>query len=223
LFSGRITALKRVAKRYALPRLNPFVFRAYYCGRWWSITASVKSLNPFVFRAYYCGEIVRTAECLGGLNPFVFRAYYCDERKENHEKHRKSQSLCFQGVLLRQRKLVRLPTSKVSIPLFSGRITARSATALRTDQVCLNPFVFRAYYCGSNGGAFVRLPGSQSLCFQGVLLRPSVHQSQSSVTVSIPLFSGRITAPNPNLQRLFKIRLNPFVFRAYYCVTHSLT
>jgi len=59
-----------------------------------------------------------------------------------------SQSLCFQGVLLRERIEHPAPEQIVSIPLFSGRITAVSARWWASSRLCLNPFVFRAYYCG---------------------------------------------------------------------------
>jgi len=84
-----------------------------------------------------------------------------------------SQSLCFQGVLLR-------PAARRS-----------HWAGLR-----LNPFVFRAYYC------------------ETASVRPSVVRM-----VSIPLFSGRITAKAAPSGRGFSDGLNPFVFRAYYCAS----
>ena len=59
----------------------------------------------------------------------------------------------------------------VSIPLFSGRITA-----------------------GTGGNTFLPSKMSQSLCFQGVLLRQAGAKHRRPGCVSIPLFSGRITA-----------------------------
>ena len=105
-----------------------------------------------------------------------------------------SQSLCFQGVLLRWMIPVPLPIALVSIPLFSGRITALGGRMTRggkrvsiplfsgritalmkgeshAHRLCLNPFVFRAYYCVKPCASPPHIKTSQSLCFQGVLLR----------------------------------------------------
>jgi len=128
-----------------------------------------------------------------------------------------SQSLCFQGVLLRERDddgymraVVSIPLfsgritaggqgsnrsrDSVSIPLFSGRITAASPLGSHQRGERLNPFVFRAYYCVKEKTKGEVMSRSQSLCFQGVLLRSASNQTPTEAGVSIPLFSGRITA-----------------------------
>ena len=221
------------------------------------------------------------------LNPFVFRAYYCDYRDATTTVRAASQSLCFQGVLLRIYlgstdlvECVSIPLFSgritaqhgrelhfvlgVSIPLFSGRITAgRILSIFRPINVSIPLFSGRITAADgqkSRGGWDVSiplfsgritarqtdggrppLPPSQSLCFQGVLLRrlhacrqerhaglnPFVFRAYYCVRkcatlrrrslVSIPLFSGRITAtPSPRTAAPWA-RLNPFVFRAYYC------
>jgi len=161
-----------VTNEEVLRRLNPFVFRAYYCdhdeknhlhpgqvsiplfsGR---ITADFArgvfdrfhvSIPLFSGRitATWCEQHPVSAI---GLNPFVFRAYYCVEGSTKIET-----------------------SPAVSIPLFSGRITATVLEPIIKGRARLNPFVFRAYYCGKETYEKRRSGRSQSLCFQGVLLR----------------------------------------------------
>jgi len=109
-------------------------------------------LNPFVFRAYYCDAGDDYPVLCEGLNPFVFMAYYCAVVQAAVVDEKRSQSLCFQGVLLRQGERVH-PLAAVS----------------------------------------------QSLCFQCVLLRPELVGGARGAKVSIPLFSGRITAENSRI------------------------
>ena len=151
-----------------------------------------------------------------------------------------SQSLCFQGVLLRGHRSRVLRPRPVSIPLFSGRITAQGASAFSLWRHRLNPFVFRAYYCGAASGedgmcGYVSIPlfsgritaaDERLACalvrvsiplFSGRITAMVYSRKDRHLDVSIPLFSGRITARH-QLRRCAKnSRLNPFVFRAYYC------
>ena len=221
--------------------LNPFVFRAYYCvakpddlsaeirsqslcfqgvllrGRKRQQKESRSCLNPFVFRAYYCAMLPKSWSTDLSLNPFVFRAYYCVAKPDDLPAEIRSQSLCFQGVLLRGGWNENYLHPVVSIPLFSGRITASIRAPTSLPSGCLNPFVFRAYYCGGVDVEDYFRIRSQSLCFQGVLLREKKMKRVTVTVVSIPLFSGRITAPSAPCKRSGTICLNPFVFRAYYC------
>ena len=149
LFSGRITAQELVNRLDDEQSLNPFVFRAYYCV---TVTTNGKKhtgLNPFVFRAYYCGMWFRKCHGLRNVSIPLFSGRitaFADNVKDIAPGE--SQSLCFQGVLLRLLCMERLMKSK-----------------------CLNPFVFRAYYCGKHRNKPSPCVASQSLCFQGVLLR----------------------------------------------------
>jgi len=83
----------------------------------------------------------------------------------------RSQSLCFQGVLLRH-PARRVGHARQSQSLcFQGVLLRLKLGMERSLEHGLNPFVFRAYYC-----ELIELDGmtedlSQSLCFQGVLLR----------------------------------------------------
>jgi len=116
-------------------------------------------------------QFAKTSAGQRRLNPFVFRAYYCGVGKRT-SGHRETVSIpLFSGritaILTRQNA----PGDSVSIPLFSGRITARLGQQNAAQMGGLNPFVFRAYYCASPAGDIAALLKSQSLCFQGVLLR----------------------------------------------------
>ena len=174
-------------------RLNPFVFRAYYCATWARTAFCTRSLNPFVFRAYYCGADIINFPPHQRLNPFVFRAYYCVRWKAEFARIRRLNPFVFRAYYCGN--AMSNPTlSRVSIPLFSGRITAETMMKNEPCSASLNPFVFRAYYCGIQ----------TELMLHGAL-------------VSIPLFSGRITATWTETKNWRRFGLNPFIFRAYYC------
>jgi len=128
-------------------------------------------LNPFVFRAYYCGKSAAYKGATESLNPFVFRAYYCDAKTNDAGRF-----------------------NKVSIPLFSGRITAEPIIKGRQPAGCLNPFVFRAYYCG--GGLRISSTNRRlnPFVFRAYYCELLIMHYASITNVSIPLFSGRITA-----------------------------
>jgi len=104
------------------------------------------------------------------LNPFVFRAYYCADYPVLCKVSGVSIPL-FSGRItaMPEWRLDRL--RGVSIPLFSGRITAHCQGKIVDRGISLNPFVFRAYYCGVETLRELGDGESQSLCFQGVLLR----------------------------------------------------
>jgi len=114
----------------------------------------------------------RKPETTNSLNPFVFRAYYCVTRENPLGGERVSIPL-FSGRITARASALILSTSAVSIPLFSGRITASVAMQKEGRSCGLNPFVFRAYYCAIASVDAELFEASQSLCFQGVLLRPS--------------------------------------------------
>jgi len=128
------------------------------------------------------------------LNPFVFRAYYCAGGSLKASDQEASQSLCFQGVLLRavcaRQRIVR----QVSIPLFSGRITAPGGSSSKNQ-----PKV------------------SQSLCFQGVLLRGDEKLTEITEICLNPFVFRAYYCGAVWLVVLGGSGLNPFVFRAYYC------
>jgi len=102
LFSGRITAGEKNEKSHSHSRLNPFVFRAYYCAframqTVWDNLSQSLCFQGVLLRQKHAAKVSAQA----GLNPFVFRAYYCGNGLTKPHAREPSQSLCFQGVLLR--------------------------------------------------------------------------------------------------------------------------
>jgi len=128
------------------------------------------------------------------LNPFVFRAYYCGGANVISAVCVQSQSLCFQGVLLRIRRDDSAPEAASQSLCFQGVLLRGVFFTYLMKGEGLNPFVFRAYYCAKSAVKPCARQASQSLCFQGVLLRRDERRSTQALH-----------------------RLNPFVFRAYYC------
>ena len=117
-----------------------------------------------------------------------------------------SQSLCFQGVLLRGMAKKTLTTG-VRLNPFVFR--AYYCVAERIHNGCrvrLNPFVFRAYYCGIRAVFRQNQNGLNPFVFRAYYCGSSSTKNYVTANVSIPLFSGRITAsswtsPCPGYER----------------------
>gem|GEM_PF-3561803 len=154
----------------------------------------LRRLNPFVFRAYYCVQARREGGAGTNVSIPLFSGRITARDHQTNPRLFRSQSLCFQGVLLR-RSCIAWCRPFVSQSLCFQGVLLRVSTPGLPSLGCLNPFVFRAYYCAINNAKKVIDNLSQSLCFQGVLLRHRNRRIHTAQGVSIPLFSGRITAP----------------------------
>ena len=114
-----------------------------------------------------------------------------------------SQSLCFQGVLLRARRHENHRDRPVSIPLFSGRITAPPGGEKCSEGDVSIPLFSGRITAINRKETMMKKITSQSLCFQGVLLRlAALTDGEGALSQSL-CFQGvllrRVAAPKPSV------------------------